>query len=99
MSNVFSIDLAKCSPVNHLWSQLVQRLGVEKAKYAVVQALDLQRMRGSEATLPVLLIETCGLALVRMDSLRNQIGFPCHGDGMVLILSIKEKAVQLLQEI
>ncbi len=99
MSNTppIDIDFAGCSPVNHLWPQLVERLGIEKAKHAVFQALDLQRMHGIEGTLPVLLVETCGLALVRMDLLRNQIGLPCHGESMVLILSTKEKVVQLLQ--
>ena len=72
---------------------------MEKAKYAVAQALDLQRMHGFNGTVPVLLAETCGLALVKVDLLRSQIGLPCHGEGMVLILSTREKVVQLLQEV
>ncbi len=93
------VDFAECSHVNHLWPQFVERLGMEKAKYAVVQALDLQRMHGDDRTLPVLLSETCGIALVSVELLRCQMGLACHGESLVLLLSTKQKVVQLLQEI
>ena len=99
MSNSFFVDFAECSHVNYLWPQFVEMLGLEKAKHAVVQALDLQRMHGDEGTLPVLLSETCGIALLSVELLRCQIGFACHGESMVLMLSTKQKVVQLLQEI
>ncbi len=99
MSHSSSIDFSGCIHVNHLWPQLVERLGMEKAKQAVVQALDLQRMHGHCDTLPVLFAETCGLALVNIDLLRSQMGLLCYGDSLVLMLSTKQKAVQLLKEV
>ncbi len=93
-----NFDLSVFQPVNYLWPQLVDKLGVEKAQHAVRQALDLQRMNGSLRTLPVLLFETCGLALVNIDLIRKNTGFPCHGNNMILILSTKEQSFQLLHE-
>ena len=94
-----SIDFVGYTPVNHLWPQLVERLGLDKAQRAVHQALDLQGMQGHAGTLPVLLVETCGLALASSELLRHQTGFACHGDRMVLLLSRREEAVQLLHQI
>ncbi len=94
-----SIDLAEYQPVNYLWPQLVEKLGIDKAQKAARQALDLQRMNGDIRTLPVLLFETCGLALVNIDLVRQNIGFSCHGEDMVLILSTQKNLVQLLREI
>jgi len=56
-------------------------------------------MQGHAGTLPVLLVETCGLALASSELLRHQTGFACHGDRMVLLLSRREEAVQLLHQI
>ena len=98
MTNSSSIDLSKCKLVNHLWPQFVERLGIAKAHIAIGQAFDLQRMQGEKGTLPVLLIETCGLALFSIDALHSQTGLVCHGQGMVLIISTKEKLIQLLKE-
>lgn len=94
-----SVDFVGYTPVNHLWPQLVERLGLDKAQRAVHQALDLQGMQGHAGTLPVLLVETCGLALASSELLRHQTGFACHGDCMVLLLSRREEAVQLLHQI
>ncbi len=99
MNTTFSFDFSCCNPVNYLWPCLVERIGIEKAQQAVNQACDLQRMHGSQDTLPILISETCGLALVKIELLRFQTGLACHGQNMVLILSTKEKSVQLLQEI
>ena len=90
-------DFAACLPVNHLWPAFVDRLGVDRAQRAVRQALDLQRMRGHDGTLPVLFTETCGLALARTDLVREQTGLNAHGERMVLLLSVREQTVQLLQ--
>ena len=62
------LDLASFTPVNDLWPQLVERLGLERSGRAVRQALDLQAMRGDATTLPVLLLETCGLALIHAEA-------------------------------
>ena len=91
-------DFAALQPVNHLWLSLVERLGTDRAQRAVHQALDLQGMRGHHGTLPVLFIETCGLALASTDLVREQIGLNAHGERMVLLLSRREQAVQLLQQ-
>ena len=92
-------DFAECRPVNHLWPQLVEKLGIEKAQKAARQALDMQRMNGNLRTLPVLLFETCGLALASIDLIRKNTGFSCRGEDMVLILSTKDSLIQLLLEI
>ena len=92
-----ALDLARFTPVNDLWPQLVERLGLERSQRAVQQALDLQAMHGTEATLPLLLVETCGLALVNADLLRHQTGLVGAGDRLVLLLSRRDLAVQLLQ--
>ncbi len=93
-----NIDFASCTPVNHLWPALVERLGSEKAQQAVRQALDLQGMSGQSGSLPVLFVETCGLALASSDLLREQTGLNGHGDRMVLLLSTREQSLQLLQQ-
>lgn len=97
--NPSDFDFAACTPVNHIWPALVERLGSEKAQQAVRQALDIQRMRGHAGTLPVLFTETCGLALASTDLLREQTGLNGHGERMVLLLCQREQAVQLLQQL
>ena len=92
-----SLDFAELSPVNDLWPAFVERLGMERAQRAVIQALDLQRMHGHGSTLPVLVTETCGLALASTDLVREQTGLNAHGERMVLLLSTQDQAIQLLQ--
>jgi hypothetical protein len=92
-----ALDLARFSPVNTLWPSLVERLGLERSQRAVQQALDLQAMHGTEATLPLLLVETCGLALVNVELLRHQTGLVGAGERLVLLLSRRDLTVQLLQ--
>ena len=92
-----SLDFAALSPVNDLWPAFVERLGMERAQRAVLQALDLQRMRGHGGTLPVLVTETCGLALASTDLVREQTGVRAHGERRVLRLSTQGQAIQLLQ--
>ena len=92
------LDFAALTPVNHLWPAFVERLGTDKAHRAVRQALDLQGMRGHDGTLPVLFIETGGLALASTALVREQTGLNAHGDRMVLLLSSREQVIQLLQQ-
>ena len=92
-----SLDFAALSPVNDLWPVFVERLGMERAQRAVLQALGLQRMRGHGGTLPVLVTETCGLALASTDLVREQTGLNAHGERMVLLLSTRDQVIQLLQ--
>ena len=97
MSDV-QLDFAALTPVNHLWPAFVKRLGTDKAQRAVRQALDLQGMRGHDGTLPVLFVETGGLALASTDLVREQTGLNAHGDRMVLLLSSRDQVIQLLQQ-
>jgi hypothetical protein len=91
------LDLARFTPVNHLWPELVERLGLERSGRAVQQALDLQAMHGTAATLPLLLVETCGLALVQAEQLRLQTGLVGAGERLVLLLSQRQSTLQLLR--
>lgn len=92
-----ALDLARFSPVNHLWPELVERLGLERSQRAVQQALDLQAMHGTAATVPLLIVETCGLALVNGELVRHQTGLVGAGERLVLLLSRRSLSVQLLQ--
>ena len=92
------LDFSALTPVNHLWPSFVERLGSDNAQRAVRQALDLQGMRGHDGTLPVLFIETAGLALASTDLVREQTGLNAHGERMVLLLSSREQVIQLLQQ-
>ena len=94
-----SIDFTKFEPVNYLWPHLIDSLGLYKAQMAAHQALDLQRINGSHKTMPVLLFETCGLALGNVDLVQKNTGFSCHGEHLILILSTKDNLVQLLHQI
>ncbi len=92
-----SLDLARFTPVNHLWPEMVERLGLERSQRAVQQALDLQAIHGTASTLPLLLVETCGLALVQLEQLRRQTGLVGSGERLVLLLSQRNACLQLLQ--
>jgi hypothetical protein len=48
--------------------------------------------------LPVLFVETGGLALASTDLVREQTGLNAHGDRMVLLLSSRDQVIQLLQQ-
>ncbi len=99
MTDIFSIDFSKFNTVNYLWPQMVDRLGLYKARSVFRESRDLQRMYGNEGTMPVIFEETCGLALAHIDLIRDQIGMSCDGSYMVLVLSIPKMAIQLLKEI
>ena len=92
-----ALELARFEPVNHLWPELVERLGLERSGRAVRQALDLQAMHGTGATLPLLLVETCGLALIGAARLRQQTGLVGAGERLVLLVSQRRLELQLLQ--
>ena len=98
MNKSQSVDFSNCNLSNDLWSSFVNHIGLSKAKLAIRQSLDLQYMQGNIYTLPVLILETCGSALVRTEALRYLTGLPSFGKGMVLIYSTKSNSVQLLKE-
>ncbi len=96
MKNSSFFDFDKCSLSNELWPDFIDKIGIYKAKSAVRQALDLQRMQGNSSTLPVLILETCGTALVNSNVVSNNIGLRYVDQGMLLIYSHKLNSIQLL---
>ena len=74
MKNSSFFDFDNCLLSNELWPCFINKFGISKARLAVSQALDLQRMQGSEFTLPVLIMETCGTALVNSKVIKTHIG-------------------------
>ena len=92
------LDFDKCILSNHLWPDFINKLGILKAKSAVRQAIVLQRMQGSLSTMPVLILETCGTALVNSEVIKTYIGLSYVEKGMLLIYSNKLKSIQLLRD-
>ena len=91
-------DFDKCLPSNDLWPEFINKIGIFNAKSAVRQALDLQIMQGNSSTLPMLIIETCGTALVDSQVVKTHIGLSYVEQGMILIYSNKLKSIQLLRD-
>ena len=98
MKNISNFNLEEFSISNELWPNFINKIGIFKANLAVRQALDLQRMQGTSSTLPVLILETCGTALVNSQVIKNHIGLTYIEQGMLLIYSNKLRAIQLLRE-
>ncbi len=98
MKNTSPFNIDQCSLSNDLWPYFINKIGFIKAKLAIRQSLDLQRMQGSYSTLPVLILETCGTALVNSQTVKTYIGLSYLEPGMVLIFSNKLNAIQLLRD-
>ena len=98
MKNTSPFNIDQCYLSNDLWPNFINKVGFIKAKLAVRQSLDLQRMQGSTSTLPVLILETCGTALVNSYAVKTCIGLSYLEPGMVLIFSNKLNAIQLLRD-
>ena len=92
------LDFDKSVLSNDLWPDFVNNIGTMKAKLAVSQALDLQRMQGNSETLPVLILETCGTALINYQLVKALIGLSYIERDMILIYSNQLNAIQLLRE-
>tara|TARA_B100000965_G_scaffold265583_1_gene224325 strand:- start:179 stop:475 length:297 start_codon:yes stop_codon:yes gene_type:complete len=92
------LDFDKSVLSNDLWPDFVNNIGTMKAKLAVSQALDLQRMQGNSETLPVLILETCGTALINYQVVKALIGLSYIERDMILIYSNQLNAIQLLRE-
>ena len=91
-------DFDQCSISNELWPNFINKIGISKAKLAVHQALDLQKMQGNSFTLPVLILETCGAALVNSKVVMMHIGLSYIEKGMLFIYSKKLNSIQLLRD-
>ncbi len=98
MRNTSFFDFGNCFLSNDLWPDFINKIGIIKAKLAVSQALDLQKMQGTSFTLPVLIMETCGTALIDSQVIKNHVGLNYVEEGMLLIYSSKLNAIQLLIE-
>ena len=98
MKNSSFLTFEKCFLSNDLWPDFISKIGIFKANLAVRQALDLQRMQGTPSTLPVLILETCGSALISSQIVKTYIGLSCVEQGMLLIYSNKLNAIQLLRD-
>ena len=92
------LNFNQCSLSNQLWPNFINKIGIFKAKLAVRQALDLQRMQGTSSTLPILILETCGTALINTQIIKNHIGLTYIDSGMILIYSNKLNSFQLLKD-
>ena len=98
MKHISPFNLDQCSLSNDLWPDFINKIGFIRANLAIQQSLDLQRMQGSTSTLPVLILETCGTALVNSQAVKTYIGLSYLEQGMVLIFSTKLNAIQLLRD-
>tara|TARA_B100001250_G_scaffold412363_2_gene443349 strand:- start:250 stop:549 length:300 start_codon:yes stop_codon:yes gene_type:complete len=98
MKNSSFLNFDKCLLSNDIWPHFINEIGIFKANLAVRQALDLQIMQGNKSTLPVLIIETCGTALVNSKIIKTHIGLSYVEQGMLLIYSNKINAIQLLRD-
>ena len=98
MKNSSFFDFNKLLLSNELWPGFINKIGIFKANLAVRQALDLQRMQGTSETVPVLIMETCGTALVSSRIIKTHIGLSYVEQGMLLIYSNKLNSIQLLRD-
>tara|TARA_B100000212_G_C27318535_1_gene509035 strand:- start:783 stop:1085 length:303 start_codon:yes stop_codon:yes gene_type:complete len=94
-----TLELSEYSSVNHLWSDLIQNFGFEKAKKLISQANDLQKMNGlNDITMPIVFTGTGGLALILIDTIKKNISLEDKKGSKVLIFNPKEKVFQILYE-
>ena len=95
----FQIEFSKYESVNSLWSELIEHHGFERAKKIVSQAIDLQKMNGNKnVTMPIIFSGTGGLALIPIQSFKEE-GFNNNlKDNQVLIFNLKKKSFQILNE-
>ena len=93
------IEFSKYESVNFLWSELIEHYGFEKAKKIVSQAMDLQKMNGNKnVTMPIIFSGTGGLALIPIQSLKEQNTKSNSKENQVLIFNPKKKFFQILNE-
>ena len=97
MKNISPFNLDQCSLSNDLWPDFINKIGFIKAKLAVRLSLDIQRMHGTTSTLPVLILETCGSALIHSQAVKTYMSRSSLDQGMVLIFSSKLNSIQLLR--
>tara|TARA_B100001029_G_C14859797_1_gene338479 strand:- start:226 stop:528 length:303 start_codon:yes stop_codon:yes gene_type:complete len=93
------IEFSKYESVNFLWSELIEHYGFEKAKKIVSQAIDLQKMNGNKnITMPIIFSGTGGLALIPIQSLKEETLKRNSQENQVIIFNLKKKSFQILNE-
>ncbi len=98
MKNI-SIELSSSKSVSYLWSELIERFGLEKANKLISQANDLQKMNGiKDTTMPIVFTGTGGLALISTELLNLKNNSINKKGNRVLIFNPKNKLFQILYE-
>ena len=93
------IEFSKYESVNFLWSEFIEHYGFEKAKKIVSQAIDLQKMNGNKKlTMPIIFSGTGGLALIPIQSLKEESLKSKIKGNQVLIFNLKKKSFQILKD-
>ena len=93
------IEFSKYESVNSLWSELIEHYGFDKAKKIVSQAIDLQKMSGNKnLTMPIIFSGTGGLALIPIETLKEENIKSKAKENQVLIFNLKKKSFQILNE-
>ncbi len=93
------IEFSKYESVNFLWSELIEHYGFERAKKIVSQAIDLQKMSGNKnLTIPIIFSGTGGLALIPINSFKEEYLKTNFKENQVLIFNLKKKSFQVLNE-
>ena len=94
------IEFSKYESVNSLWSELIENHGFEKARNIVSQAIDLQKMNDNRSvTMPIIFSGTGGLALIPIQSLKENTFKNKSKENQVLIFNPKKKSFQILNEV
>mgnify|MGYP001107581154 FL=1 len=97
MKNI-NIELSKYLAVDFLWTDLIEKFGLDKANKLVKQAIDLQKMQGSHDTIPIIFTGTGGLALIQEESFKYEKRDSKTKPTQVLIFNMKMKSFQILHE-
>ena len=92
------IEFSKYELVNFLWPELIEDYGFDKARKIVSQANDLQKMNGTNSTMPIIFSGTGGLALIPIQMLEKENFEISYKDNQVLIFNLKRKSFQILNE-
>ena len=92
------IEFSKYASVNFLWSELIEDYGFDKARKIVSQAIDIQKMNGTNNTMPIIFSGTGGLALLPIQMLKKEDFKISHNENQVLIFNLKRKSFQILNE-
>ena len=93
------IEFSKYDSVNFLWPELIKDYGFDKARKIVSQAIDLQKMNGTQNyTMPIIFSGTGGLALIPIQMLKKENLEISYKDNQVLIFNLKRKSFQILNE-